>query len=632
MITILVIAPYQKFADEFADVIDAASRAAAPGDAIASNIIVEYDHAVLAKLRPECDVVIARGYSAALLRQSGVPVVEVQLLPYDILHALHRCRAEYPDRKVVFPATPAFSQHARYLAEFMDLGIEIIDMPSTKGDEPERAFAKIQAQEFAIIGGQPVCTLAEKRGIPHMLIESGPEAMQAAFAEARRLAVVRRQEMEKHESFKAILDYNTDRIIALDKENRFTSINAMAGKILGISTTDALGKRLEDFYPEEYLPDFLARTPHCSDEVAQFDGVPLVINKTGIFLEGERIGSVVTLQYVAKIQKSEKSIRNKITERGLVARHRFDDILGVSQAIKKAVQTARKYSQVDAGVLIMGKSGTGKELFAQSIHNESQKQRNPFMAINCAALPESLLESELFGYVDGAFTGAVKGGKSGLIELAHNGTLFLDEIGEMPLRLQGRLLRVLQEKEIMRLGSEKITPVSIRVIAATNKDLSALVRDGAFRDDLYYRLAVLTLTLPPLEERRDDIPVLTAALLDSFAKQLRRPAMTISDQAMDLLVQRSWPGNVRELRNACERLAVLCESGCIGENEVLAALADFIAGESIQLQPRSARQKISKERVEALLSQGITRQGIADKLGINRITLWRKMREWNMLQ
>ncbi len=628
MITILVIAPYQTFADSFAEVSAAwpETSGGMDGYEITTRVIFEYEHAVISAMRPECDVVIARGNTATLLKNGTVPVVEVPVHPYDILHSLQKCRAEYPGRRVYFLATSALSQHIRYLSEYMDLGVELIDLPSAAAKDLESAIAKVDAPNPVIIGGQPLFAFAAKHGIPFLTIESGAKAMRAAYEEACRLAVVRRREMEKLQSFKTVLDYNQDGIIAQDKEHRCISVNAMAAKILGIAAADAVGKRLEDLFPDTPLQQFLAITPHCSDEVVQFNLVPLVVNKAGIFLAGERIGAVVTLQYVSKIQKSEKSIRDKIAERGLVARHTFDAIVGDSPVMRKAIGTAKKYSTVDAGVLLVGQSGTGKELFAQSIHNESPKRNNPFMAINCAALPESLLESELFGYVDGAFTGAVKGGKSGLIELAHGGTLFLDEIGEMPLRLQGRLLRVLQEKEIMRLGSEKITPVSIRVIAATNKDLLLLVRKGIFRDDLYYRLAVLTLRLPALSERREDIPDLARFFLDTFAARLRKPRFAITEEAVACLRSLSWPGNIRELRNTCERLAVLCESGTIEAADIVESEQQL--GGFLGFQKR--KNVVTQEYVERLLADGHTRQSIADQLGVNRITLWRKMREWNI--
>ena len=637
MISILVVAPYREFADLFRQVF-----AAQAGEVVQDNeapvysldVVVSYDQDRIKAMRPANDVVIARGHSARLLKNGGVPVVEVPVLPNDIIRCLRKIKEVHGKRKVLFLATSTLTLHAESLPDLLDWDLEIIDMPSSMAGEPEAAFARIGDRDCVVIGGQPVCALAERLGYPHFTVESGVESMRAALAEAKRIGYIRRQEQEKAQSFKTILDYNADGIIAFDQRERFTSINAMAEKILGVSAGAALGKSLADIHAGAEIRDFLAATPHCSDEVIRLGDSPLVVNKTGIFLKGERIGSVVTLQYVAKIQNSEKNIRGKIAERGLVAKHSFADIRGGGAAVRRAIATARKYSAVDAGVLIIGQSGTGKELFAQSIHNESRQRQFPFLAINCAAIPESLLESELFGYVEGAFTGASKGGKPGLIELAHRGTLFLDEIGEMPMRLQGRLLRVLQEKEIMRLGGDKVTPVSIRVISATNKDLPTLVEEGKFRADLYYRLAVLNLRLPSLAERREDIPGLVRRFLESYAPAPDGTPVEIDPRAMAMLCGLPWPGNIRELRNACEQLAVLCENRRIDAETVAEIAAEKTALARRRAENGSAPSlpAMTRDIVAALLEDGRTRREIARQFGISRSTLWRTMRKWQMSQ
>ena len=637
MIKLLVVAPYRNFADMFREVF-AKQHADVDGTDhdVQLDLIVEYDQEKISRMQPSCDVVIARGFSATILKRGKIPVVEVPLLPYDIIRVLLKSRELHPGRRVVFPATPNLTAHAESLDTLLGLDIEFIHMPSTMGREPEIAFGKIRDPDgCVVIGGKPITDFAERLGMPNFTIESGPEAMASALAEATRLARVRRLEQERAQSFKSILDYNTDGILALDKENRFTTLNAMAGKILELNGA-AVGRTLASFHPDTPLTTLLARVPHCSDEIVLFKNTPLVVNKTGIFLEGERIGSVVTLQYLTKIQNSEKNIRNKIADRGLVAKHSFDDIRGDGPAIRQAVRTAHRFAGVDSGVLIIGQSGTGKELFAQSIHSESQQKRHPFMAINCAAIPENLLESELFGYAEGAFTGAVKGGKPGLIELAHMGTLFLDEIGEMPLRLQARLLRVLQEKEFMRIGGEKVTPVTIRVIAATNKNLPDLIDAGQFREDLYYRLAVLTLRLPPLSERVEDIPLLVSLFLEESARRLQRPLFAVSAETMAMLCRLPWPGNVRELRNICEQLIVLCDDATIDKEQTEAVLAEKLqrthaADKHFAQTPTKARHpECTPETVRALLSEGLSKQKVADTLGINRSTLWRRMREWEL--
>ncbi len=630
MATIVVVAPYQEFATLFKQVFASHSEIVGGEETAREEttleLVVEYDQELIQAMRPVGDVVIARGFSAEILRRNqNLPVVEVPVLLFDIIRSINRARELYGNRKIVFPATSNMYNHVDVLSQLLQLDIQTIHMPSTMGREPEIAFEKIPDKDCIIIGGKPICLLADELGYDNVIIESGPEAMRTALSEAKRIAYVRRQEQEKAQSFKTILDYNADGIVALDKDGRCTSINAMARSILEINDT-AVGCRLQDVVDDAEFTRFLTDGQDCADEVARFGNKPLVINKTGIFLADQRIGTVVNLQYVSKIQNSEKNIRNKIMERGLVARHTFSNIYGKSQPIRAAIQTAHKYSRVDASVLIVGKNGTGKELFAQSMHNASPRYRCPFVAINCAAIPDNLLESELFGYVEGAFTGASKGGKIGLIEQAHEGTLFLDEISEMPLSLQGRLLRVLQEKEIRRLGSDKVTRVSIRVISATNRDLFALVEANRFREDLYYRLAVLTLNLPALHDRREDIPGLVDMFLSTY-----RPDLTITSDALALLQELSWQGNIRELRNACEQLAVLCETDVISIQDVREILAEKIQRQhSRNAQASLQHPQAIKDAVIRLLAEGHSKSQIASILGINRSTLWRKMRQWNL--
>ena len=272
-----------------------------------------------------------------------------------------------------------------------------------------------------------------------------------------------------------------------------------------------------------------------------------------------------------------------------------------------------------------------RSIFAQSIHNASRRHDGPFVAVNCAALPENLLESEFFGYVTGAFTGASKAGKAGLFELAHRGTLFLDEVSEIPLSLQGRLLRVLQEREVMRLGDDRVIPIDVRIVTATNRNLKELADTGLFRQDLLYRLDVLSLSLPPLRERRDDIPLLTRFFLKRFGGSPNSLAL----DAEQLLSRNDWLGNVRELRNICERLAVLFTESLITEKEIRLALGpkalvpiDDSHHPEIEI-PKMRRMQ-HELVVQALRQTHGNKRQAAELLGISRATLWRKIRAYGL--
>jgi len=258
---------------------------------------------------------------------------------------------------------------------------------------------------------------------------------------------------------------------------------------------------------------------------------------------------------VTYIRQLEQNLSRKLRERGLTAHYSFADVLTQAPAMRQCVELARRMAGTDFTVLIMGESGTGKELLAQSIQNESSRSKLPFVAVNCAAVPEHLLESELFGYTGGSFTGALKEGKEGLFEQANNGTVFLDEIGDMPLMLQAKLLRVLQERQIMRVGSSRLTEVNIRVLAATNRNLRERIRAGQFREDLFYRLNALSLLVPPLRERPEDI----FPLLRHFLERQHKGHLGFTAGARDLLQAYAWPGNIRELGNVANHITLMAE-------------------------------------------------------------------------
>ena len=343
----------------------------------------------------------------------------------------------------------------------------------------------------------------------------------------------------------AMLKLMKDGIVITDELGKIYISNAKARELLQGRTAV-----LEGFNINEVLPEIdLSST---SETLIRTSGANLIVAPVEIINGDETAGHIVTITDFDEQEEKQHGMRAKLSEADHIAHYHFEDILGESPSIRKTVETAKRMAASDAAVMITGESGTGKEMFAQSIHNASRRSRYNFVAVNCSAIPENLLESEMFGYEEGSFTGARKGGKIGFFELAHKGTIFLDEIGEMPLSLQAKLLRVLEEKKVMRVGSSKNIDIDVRVISATNENLDRMMAEGKFREDLYYRLNVLPLHLPPLRERKEDI----LPILKSYTNKLN-PGMKINSVAQKKLIGHGWRGNVRELRNVAEYLTSL---------------------------------------------------------------------------
>jgi len=336
------------------------------------------------------------------------------------------------------------------------------------------------------------------------------------------------------------------------------------------------------------------------------------------------------IKRIAKNALRERSLRseNVILRKQIEERYDFSHIVGQSIAIRSLIEEVKKIADSRSNVLILGETGTGKELFARSIHFSSSRKSKPFIPINCSAIPENLLESELFGYMKGAFTGAVSN-KRGLFEEADGGTIFLDEIGELTPQLQSKLLRLIDDREIRPLGSIKSRKVDVRIISATNRDISAFVRDGAFREDLYYRINVVSLVIPPLRDRREDIADLAAMFLDKYAADIGKDVRHIDQDAMHLLSQYSWPGNVRELQNIIERAILITDSNFVLPSHLpeiikLTGSTDLLNKEKLLSIEEYTKEFIQKYQIH------YNEQQLAELLGITRKSLWEKRKRWSI--
>ena len=485
------------------------------------------------------------------------------------------------------------------------------------------------------VGGAWTDPWAKRLGLPHVIVENSVETILNALESATQLRRVQVEEAEKQclfktqsEMYQAVLDFTHDAILAIDENGRIQVLNPPAERIMGCRAADSVGQPVEAVLPNTLLPDVLESGEKRLDQIMQIHQTLCNTNRIPILVDGQRRGVVATFQDVKQLQNSEQKIRLKLHEKGLVAKYAFNDILGDSPAIRSTIQIARSYAASRASVLILGETGTGKELFAQSIHNASDRRDGPFVAINCAAVSNSLLESELFGYEAGSFTGASRGGREGVFELAHGGTLFLDEIGEIPRETQVELLRVLQEKEIRRVGGSRVIPVDVRIIAATNKDLLQETVEGRFREDLYYRLDVLDLKLPPLRERGDDVKILGLHLFRQLPGG-KDPIM--QSQFLYLLEQAGpyqWYGNIRELQNFVERANILMRNA--GASSV--TVSDILRRRA-EPAPEPCQETESRDRraIEAALhNHPGSMADAARSLGCSRQTLWRKMKKYGI--
>ena len=435
-----------------------------------------------------------------------------------------------------------------------------------------------------------------------------------------------------------MLNYSFEAICMLDREGRLTTYNEQASKMFKPSgEASYLGRHFSDLVPavsRERLNDLLREGKSCFSRIIEAGNEVGMLNVTCNFKNGEPNGAVVHFTTIRKIEEMESQVKTELYQKGHVAKYRFSDIVGRSEPLLRAKHQAERFSKYNSNILLFGESGCGKELFAQGIHNASMRRSQPFVAVNCGSLPTNLLESELFGYVDGAFTGALKKGKKGLFEIANKGTIFLDEISEMDLQGQSRLLRVLEEREIMRIGDDKVIPVDVRVISATNRDLLQMVEAGTFREDLYYRLNILSLIVPPLRERGSDVILLAESFLDKFGKRYQKH-LVLSDAAKAALLACPWKGNVRQLRNFCERLVILADQREISEELIREGLGS--TSYTRPSAPAAPAQKAGRTQedektvlLRALEQADGKREKAAELLGISKSTLWRKMKKYEI--
>ena len=573
------------------------------------------------------DVVIARGFSALTMKQRGYICAELKVGGYDVIAAVLKARR----------MCPGLSHIAVIGAFNMIYGIESIRdaFPDMKlstypvNSEPLLADAIRQAISDgcdALVGNYTGVELAKKSGLPAVMIESGQEAINNAIDEAKSAAEIDLREKMRSAQMANIMNYSFQGILSTDQNGIITFANKYCYSILDSGHALLTGRSILDFFPNLPVEEVTRNGKKLLSELHIYASYHLMVNCVPAPDNSGNTGCVLTFQDTSRIQADELQVRKKLRHSSFQAKYQFSNILHKSRIMDSVISDAMTYSYSDSNILICGETGTGKELFAQSIHNSSPRKNHPFVAINCAALTETLLESELFGYEEGAFTGARKGGKPGLFEFAHGGTLFLDEVEGMSTALQCKLLRVLQEREIMRVGGNRIISVDVRIVAATNRDLRAEVAAGRFRQDLYYRLSAFSVELPPLRSCPEDVCFLIDRLMEKIPQKYGVPPRSLSGEAFGKLLAYNWPGNIRELENVLENAVALSESELI--------YAEHIHLEGTAPAPLTLKERLKREERQILrqtLAQcGGSRVKAMELLGLSKTVFYGKLKEYQL--
>lgn len=478
-----------------------------------------------------------------------------------------------------------------------------------------------EKQVDCIIGDVEPIGIAQEYGIPNMVFRIDNNCYRNTIVKALFATTSAIMEKSKNKFIEDITNLVTEAIIIVEQDGIIRDYNQRAEKMF---FADHDWQHISSLFQMEAEEIF--RMP--ANNVVTIQEKRCIVNLIPVIIDEVQLYAAI-INNVSYIENMELSIRVQNKEKGLAAKQRFEDMICQEEKMIELVDQAKKYARSSATIMICGATGTGKEVMASSIHNESLRAEGPFVAINCATFTESLIESELFGYEKGTFTGALSSGKKGLFELAHRGTLFLDEVAELPFSMQAKLLRVLQEKEIRRIGGEKIIPVDVRVIVATNKRLCQMVEKGDFREDLYYRLSVLELVIPPLAERPKDVIPLFKEFVHDAAEKENKSIYWKDDSIFHDLLLYNWPGNVRELRNFAERIVLLAESYKLSKEFIHSMIQQkYQTGpkKEFSIPITNDFKTLETGYIRYLLNYfNNDKEKLCEYLGISRTTLWRKL-------
>jgi transcriptional regulator with PAS, ATPase and Fis domain len=602
------------------------------------NAVVEAMHSV----QNGANVVIARGNHAALIsKNTEIPIVEIVLTGQEIAKLIQEAKEKLqkPSPVIALVGFQNMLSSTKLLDEILDVTIKEYFVNYAEELEGAVEKAALDKVDF-IIGGEIVNAHAEKLNIPTLFLKSREDSIREAFRIAEKVAHAIDVEKKNTAEFKTILDYSFDGIIKLNNNGKIVILNYLAEKILRKSSEELIGKHITeviDTLDQSIIQRVLSEGKALYSTLLHKENLALVSNIAPIIIDNKIEGAMVSFQEFKKIEELEAEIRKELYAKGYVAKSSFKHIVGESSEINRLIETAKLYAKYDLPVLITGESGTGKKMFAQSIHNESLRKSSPYVAVNCSAMSPEQLEKKLYGYLESNYMHSSSIIKKGLFEVAHTGTIFLENISEMDLRGQANLLRVLNEGSIARFGDDRILPVNVRVMCSSNKNLMNLVKEGKFSEELYYTLCVLSLNLSPVRTRKEDVLALLDCFIDEYNNRYKK-YVVLTEGAKSLVCSYPWQGNVRQLKSFCEKITILAPKKVLNDSFINEHLEPYSIiydvnkysssdeGKKVVVYENPEAAKI----LELLEKHNGNRGEVAGELNISKTTLWRKLKKYKI--